>query len=388
MTHRPLFVLLALFSLTALYACGQTKRLGTGIDPDAENGAASGFGGEEPGGGGTGGSQGGAQGGTASTAAGRGGGEPRAGHGGDAAFAGTGGTGVGVGGSLVTGGRQGRGGADGGSFSTSGNPGMEPAAGRNSCSLSTVDTTQGAAGRGAQSCTDVGTALKDAYEEELTGEVLEVAPLAGMWVDGSGADRIELELDPTGTGTLRFGEASDFPDISDPDEPFLTSIGENDASEVFGLDHSKPQLGFTYSVIADAGRGSEMSFHIVFSQAWDDWCAEQTPALSLHAQSCYACMEDAGYYRLSGSDCGSEAGCFASDGTGEETRVHCGRFALCLLPYSAVCACNEDECFANLQGEDQLSRRSYTVTLDPVDLTVLRLSHADPAYTHYLAKVE
>jgi hypothetical protein len=382
MTHRPLFVLLTLTSLTALYACGEVKRLGTGIDPDAENGAASGFGGEEPGGGGTGGSQGGA------TKGGAGGTAGRDGQGGRAPLAGSAGTDAGVAGSLVTGGRQGRGGADGGSFSVSGNPGMEQAAGRDSCSGATVDTSQGAAGKAAQSCTDTGTALKVAYEEALTGETLEVAPLAGMWVDGSGADRVELELDPAGTGTLRFGEASDFPEISDPDEPFLTSIGENDASEVFELDRSKLQLGFSYSVIADAGRGSEMSFHIFFSQAWDDWCAEQTPALSLHAQSCYACMEDAGYYRLSGNDCGSEAGCFASDGTGEETRVHCGRLALCLMPYTAVCACAEDECFANLQGEDQLSRRSYTVTLDPVDLTVLRLSHADPAYTHYLAKVE
>jgi hypothetical protein len=270
--------------------------------------------------------------------------------------------------------------AMGGMGATGGDPGC----------VNTLDTNQGNDPPAAEECADIGEALKSAHDGALVTADLDVVPLAGTWLTGSGASRIEIVLDALGKGTVRFGEASMFPEFSEDDETFLTATGERDADDVLGLSHLKLQPGFAYSVLADSGRGSQMSFHVLVMEAWNDWCAAQTPIESPNSRNCYACMYDEGLYSF--SSCGEEPGCYAGDhDLSEEQRVHCGRVELCVMPHHNVCNCNAEECFTNLGNRNQLTDYPFTLELDPVDTTVLRLaSHSElvEKVTYYLEKQE
>ncbi|WP_437318088.1 hypothetical protein [Sorangium sp. So ce385] len=258
--------------------------------------------------------------------------------------------------------------------------------------LNTVDTNQGLEPPPEEACPDIGAALKAAHDAGLQGAELEVAPLAGTWVTGSGPARIELVLDASGQGTLLFGEPTDLPPISAPHDPYLTTREANDANDIMGLLYVKRYPGFKYSVVAESGRGSEMSFHIWVMQVWDGWCATQTPVFSPHARHCYACMYDDGLYSFvsSSSSCEEPGGCYAGRSLEEATRVDCGRVELCVMPYYNACSCTADECFANLAPEGgQLTSYPYAVTIDPVDTTILRLkslSELEDKTTYYLVK--
>ncbi|MEI9941201.1 MAG: hypothetical protein WDO69_28620 [Pseudomonadota bacterium] len=274
--------------------------------------------------------------------------------------------------------------------------GTESIAGTSSCGVNTMDTNQGLEPPAADTCPGIGATLKSGHDQALKGQVLNVAPLAGKWADGSGSARVELVLDAQGSGSLRFGQASDFPAISDANEAFLSDIGERDSNKVFDLAYEKEQLGFSYSVIADSGKGSELSFHVLIMQPWESWCALQAPVPSPYSRNCYACMYDAGLFSFytqpvpSDEACEAQTGCFASNqDSSEAKRVHCGRLALCLLPYDNVCICSADACFANLQNQQGSVARPYGVTLDPIDTKVLRLtSNQDTPIKYYLEKQE
>ncbi|WP_433926453.1 hypothetical protein AB3662_26390 [Sorangium cellulosum] len=252
-----------------------------------------------------------------------------------------------------------------------------------------VDTNQGEAPPSEEQCQEIGTVLKAEHDTARQGAELAVAPLAGTWVTGSGPERVELVLDATGQGTLLFGEPTDLPPVSDPDELYLTNRAANDPEDIFGLEHLKIHPGFKYSVVAESGHGSEMSFHIWIMEVWEDWCAAQTPVPSPHSRHCYACMYDEGGYSFitDRSVCEAPAGCYAGRSLDEEKMVDCGRLELCVLPHYNVCNCTADECFANLGNQSQLTVYPYAVTLDPLDTTILRLkslSELDDKKTHYL----
>ncbi|HEY3496277.1 MAG TPA: hypothetical protein VGK73_16370 [Polyangiaceae bacterium] len=398
MTKRPL-----LFALTcsSLLACTSVSTLGTGTD--SEEGGSPGSGGESdvPSSGGTlhtggtamssgGATSGGGKGtgkGGASSSAGKGGTSSNAGQ--PSMTAGT--TGMESGGEPATGGMGSTGGGNstGGSNSTGGTDPIG-AGGQPAC-VNTLDTNQGSDPPDPEDCDTIGETLKQEHDAALVAPELDVAPLAGTWVSGSGTSRVEVVLDALGKGTVRFGEASEFPEFEEGDETFLTGTDEDDAEGVLGLSHLRPRPGFAYSILADTGRGSEMSFHLLVMEAWEEWCAVQTPIASPYAKACYACMYDEGLYSFATCD-GEPSGCFAGNQDfDEEQRVHCGRLELCLMPYDKVCHCNADGCFTNLGSRSQLTDYPFTLELDPVDTTVLRLaSHSEiiPKVTHYLDKQE
>ncbi|WP_437736498.1 hypothetical protein [Sorangium sp. So ce1335] len=242
-----------------------------------------------------------------------------------------------------------------------------------------------------EQCQEIGAVLKAEHDTALQGAELAVAPLAGTWVIGSGPERVELVLDAQGQGTLLFGEPTDLPPMSDPDELYLTNRAANDAEDLFGLDHLKIHPGFRYSVVAESGRGGEMSFHIWVVEVWEGWCAAQTPVPSPYSRHCHACMYDEGRYTFisSRSACEVPPGCYAGHTLEEDKLVDCGRLELCVLPNYNVCNCTGDECFANLGGsQNQLTVYPYTVTLDPADATILRLKSLSEldGRTYYLDK--
>ncbi|WP_437685656.1 hypothetical protein [Sorangium sp. So ce176] len=253
-----------------------------------------------------------------------------------------------------------------------------------------LDTDPGREPPSEEQCQEIGTTLKAEHDAARLGAELAVTPLAGTWVTGSGPERVELVLDANGQGTLLFGEPTDLPPITDPDEVYLTNREANDAHDIFGLEHLKIHPGFKYSVVAESGHGSEMSFHIWIMEVWEGWCAAQTPVSSPYSRHCYACMVDEGGYSFitSGSVCEAPAGCYAGRSLDEEKLVDCGRLELCALPNYNVCNCTADECFANLgRSASQLTVYPYAVTLDPLDTTILRLKSLSELHekkTHYL----
>lgn len=259
-----------------------------------------------------------------------------------------------------------------------------------SCGSNTLDPNQGNPPPDPEDCDAIGQALAAGHDAALAGEVLEIEPLVGTWVDDSGEPSVELVLDVTGKGTLRFGQASEFPEATESDETLLTGTENADASDPFAFSHFRPHPGFGYTVIAESGRGSEMSFHILTVEAFEPWCALQAPVASPYAPSCYACEEVAELYSFF-SGCGAQDGCYASDRDPDEAlRVHCGRVELCAMPYDSVCACTADECFANVEIQGQLNFYPYQVELDPVDTTVLRLrslSELAEQVTYYLERL-
>jgi hypothetical protein len=404
--NRPL---LALLTLCSLFACNVESTLGTGMDSGghagdpAETAEPGGYGGEDPAAMGTGASEAGrgtraGSGGQTSgsgASAGRGGAAPAAGRGGTTSSEATGGMGGRGGGSVSSAGSES---ASSGMGSTAGMEAMAgaPSGGTSNCQSNWLDTNQGSQPPPAEDCPALGETLKQAHDAALEGKELEVAPLVGTWADGSGSARIELVLDATGLGTLRFGEATDFPEITDPDEPYLTTVGERDADQIFDLAHLTVRLGFGYRVIADEGRGSEMSFHILTMEPWEEWCALQRPVQSPYARACYACTYDAGRYSFfedtPAEQCGEEVGCYEGVLDSDPAkRVNCGRYELCLDPYHNVCNCTVDGCFANVAVNDQLTVYPFSATLDAVDTTVLRLaslSELREKTTYYLEKQE
>lgn len=211
---------------------------------------------------------------------------------------------------------------------------------------------------------------------------LNVKPLAGKWLDGSGAERIELVVDETGRGTLRFGEPTDLPEF-DANEPYLTMIGATDARGFDQFSYKSTLVsGFAYRVIPDQGRASEMSFGIRGSEPWSDWCAEQEPVRGI---DCYACEFRGDTTQYAGTECGANAGCYVGESAepSRYVRTHCGRLALC-GGVSQKCWCTKDECMMNPSRTN-----GYKVTIDPVDTTVLRFNEEYATEgTRYLTRVE
>ncbi len=242
------------------------------------------------------------------------------------------------------------------------------------CEPNYIDPLQGNPTPLEADCPSIGLELQQGHDAALQGVDVDVAPLAGTWVDDTGGQKIEPILDVEGKGTLRFGDASDYPTPSASELAFLSDVGERDADQVGAEVHFRPQPGFGYSVIAEAGQGSEMSFHILTVQAWDSWCALQEPVYSPFTSRCYACIEVAETFSFYPAACGEQEGCFASLlDPAEESRVHCGRMELCGMPYSNACSCTADACFANVTMSGQQNFYPYEVQLDPVDTSILRL---------------
>jgi hypothetical protein len=201
---------------------------------------------------------------------------------------------------------------------------------------------------------------------------LSVAPLAGTWSDGEGDQRLELVLDEKGRGTLLFGEEIELPGFDDPEQPYLLELTPEQWAQA---GRSEPNFlkrqGFRYQVVPKNGRASDMTFAIFPSEPWADWCAAQTPVLGLN---CYSCE-----LRLDGFLTGPEL-CYQSSPNISDLEVvesSCERLVLC----ANACVCTHDSCRAG--AHDALL---YRVTIDPVDVTVLRFGAEGSMPDRYLVR--
>ena len=231
-----------------------------------------------------------------------------------------------------------------------------------------------------EECDMIAAAQLDSKRQAENKE-LEVAPLAGTWLDEAD-ERVELVLDATGRGSYLVGDDEELPAIDDPYEPYLSSQGPEQIDP--GRDERPigARRNFRYRVYPESGRASEMTFRYRNSEPWDEWCALQTP---IRGDQCYAC-ELALQGGRGGSwlddGCGTGPGCFTSNDANQMVQLHCGRAALCGSIFG-VCTCSSEECW----GTTIDSSGSVTVTLDPVDTNVLRLVDPNSGFsTRYLVR--
>jgi hypothetical protein len=151
-----------------------------------------------------------------------------------------------------------------------------------------------------------------------------------------GSDRVDLELDAEGNGTLKFGNTTLPAPTSDKAYP------ADDVSDVVGgYNRSIIAAGFAYQVAQAVVVDSRIRFDLSSTQLYQDWCALMTPVLdttsypSTDPEMHYRCLPPAVYV---GRYPGLEDGCEISAATGP-LQVNCG-LTSCLRR----CACNANSC--------------------------------------------
>jgi len=177
-------------------------------------------------------------------------------------------------------------------------------------------------------------------------ENLEPATLAGTWVgNGSseafltGSKALRLEIDAAGQGTLLVGTAP-LPAPTDP------SVGSPPEAQADAGDHSGLELhlyeGATYSTQDVQVSGTSYGFTVDMMQAFEPWCAIQTPVFDAGTQ--YRCRESRGVQidRENGKRCLVQdpiTGVF-------EEEEDCLALWLCTVDLSLGCLCTQTGCTA------------------------------------------
>lgn len=159
--------------------------------------------------------------------------------------------------------------------------------------------------------------------------------LAGSAATGFPSTALELSVEASGQGSLRFGAPGAPPGELDPNQGYLCTQAVEGAScgSASGF-----VSGFDYPLEAVVSRGDVLSFRIVGSDPWDAWCRLQTsqtwPALGQPCGSRFG----AGPY---GSDSVDANGCARIDDNGGATPIDCA-----LMYALEHCRCGADGCVA------------------------------------------
>ena len=203
--------------------------------------------------------------------------------------------------------------------------------------------------------------------QDGVGKLPPIQPIAeelgGTWLDGEGDSRIELALDPTGRGTLTFGEPTPESEL-DVAGGYLSGFEEVDTQAIDSVNRARQPLpGFTYYARATAAFEGETRVTIELAQPWSRWCPLQQP---IRRSDCYGCEFSADSVEV-GPWCGDDLACFVSQ-SNLHVSVHCGRLALC-AGTNAVCSCTRHFCTYS-----HVPIASYLVIIDTDDPKRLRFA--------------
>lgn len=143
------------------------------------------------------------------------------------------------------------------------------------------------------------------------------------------SDRIRIELDDEGNGTVTVGEAT----WETPDPLHFPLI-----------DGSYPSLhpGFAYTVRSANIDGKRLRFRLAFNEVYTEWCSGKTPVIwdAQQFPDEYACMPNSG----SGTFEGSREECIFMPADGSPEFVGgCSLLRLCEVR-SLACFCSETSC--------------------------------------------
>jgi len=163
--------------------------------------------------------------------------------------------------------------------------------------------------------------------------------LTGDGATGFPSERVELELDATGSGSLWF-DASPPPLVTDPESGYLCSAGADGA--VLCGSRSGFVGGYRYPLERVTVRGDVLSFLLVEADPWGPWCEQRQP---VDWPSAVAECETSFDVQLPGADTVTPTGCSRIDAEGVATAIDCE-----LMYTLRHCDCGWDACIAAYEG--------------------------------------
>lgn len=181
-----------------------------------------------------------------------------------------------------------------------------------------------------------------------TGELL--SDYAASW-DGyaeaykfrSGSDRVRIQLDEEGHGTIVLGDGAPPAPATDPDELYLPlDISSVSAGAPFGFVTDELAEGFAYTVQHASVEEKRIQLGIDANELYKSWCELQTPVHNTAPEGPeYGCLP---YFTSAGaSNVDGVFHCHINDyETGEEVEVSCAKTTYC--GPNPVCSCTADGC--------------------------------------------
>jgi hypothetical protein len=168
---------------------------------------------------------------------------------------------------------------------------------------------------------------------------------AYTFIDGS--DRVRLQINGDGTGTIRFGDLPVWTVPTDPHVDFLTANhkASHNSSSTLGSWLS----GYNYPLESIQITGARLRAAIWPMQPFDQWCNQQTPTPNERAGG-YWCGPKCIYYdRRPTAEAGVDAcytfdSCPTNSSTLDQANVPVSCDWLGLCDVSGVCDCTADKC--------------------------------------------
>ena len=156
---------------------------------------------------------------------------------------------------------------------------------------------------------------------------------------------LKLELVTKGdetVGTFTIGTGDPLPPPTDADTAWPPGYWDDGHMDFAGRPPA-PITGFPYTVVRGAGCDSTLRFSIASTEAWQDWCALQTPVYS-GPDFGWGCI-------LRGNGASSDGvSCTTSDSSGNDLGTYpVWKCSACGIFSGGMCACDENGCFANTE---------------------------------------
>jgi hypothetical protein len=195
-------------------------------------------------------------------------------------------------------------------------------------------------------------ACSDGHPVDLGHTGAQLSDFAAHW-DGyaeaytfptSNSDRVRLNLDTSGVGTIEVGEGAPLPapsaEVGYPVDPY-----------------SAFRDGFQYPVQGARIEAGRIRFGVNSGDVYDAWCALQTPVPMTPQASSYGCLPNLGAMISNGGE-----SCAQRDEAGVEIPVDCQKLMLCGFG-SSVCTCTAMACTGTEWG-DPSTLLGYDVLVD------------------------
>ena len=190
----------------------------------------------------------------------------------------------------------------------------------------------GTAEPSALSCAEGEAAAEESFQEAVATRG-DPSTLMGLWTGDSEGERIMMQLDAQGRGTIQLGTERTVPLFDDPDVGFVPEEARSVAP--FLVDF--PMIGgFAYDAYVVESFVSGVEIAALGTQPWGDWCRLQEPVLRSGCD--YGCIDATGGASEDGETC------FSGD---EE--VDCGKLNLCFHPTLGACHCTAEGCVESRQ---------------------------------------
>jgi hypothetical protein len=187
----------------------------------------------------------------------------------------------------------------------------------------------------------------DLGDDELGTTAQTLEDYAGSWdgyveafTFGTGSDRLRIDLDENGNGTIEFGDKPAIAPYSDPslgypvDEPF--------SSRDFLPNYAEPREGYAYPVEGAAVAAGRIKFGAWGAAILAEYCAAQTPLVAADTLPLSYTCSPAGF----GWGSNGDGTCVDND----NEPVDCGKVKTCIYG----CECDASSCQARISESEEI----------------------------------